>query len=126
MKKIILDTNFLLIPIQFNVDIFSEIDKICLFKYKLYIVDKTIDELNTIIEIQKQKHKLAAKVALQLLKKKGVGVIKTPAGHVDDLILDLLDENTILATQDALLRKRAVKKGIKLIFLRSKKYLVLR
>lgn len=126
MKKIILDTNFLLIPIQFNVDIFSEIDKICLFKYKLYIVDKTIDELNTIIEIQKQKHKLAAKVALQLLKKKEVGVIKTPAGHVDDLILDLLDENTILATQDALLRKRAVQKGIKLIFLRSKKYLVLR
>ena len=45
MAKIILDTNFLMIPAQFNVDIFSEIHRICDFKYELYIIDKTIDEL---------------------------------------------------------------------------------
>lgn len=126
MKKIILDTNFLLIPIQFKVDIFTEIDRICMFNYKLYIVDKTIDELNKIIETQKGKHKLAAKVALQLLKKKKVSKITTGEGGVDNLILDLLDENTILATQDVLLRQRAVKKNIKIIMLRSKRYLVLK
>ena len=126
MKKIILDTNFLLIPIQFKVDIFTEIDRICLFPYKLYIVDKTIDELKRIIEEQKGKHKFAAKIALQLVKKKNVGVIKTSEGHVDDLILDVLDKDSILATQDAIFRKRAVKKGIKVIVLRSKKYLMLK
>lgn len=126
MKKIILDTNFLLIPIQFKVDIFSEIDKICLFKYKLYIIDRTIDELNNIIEKQKGKHKFAAKIALQLIKKKGISKIKTKEGRVDDLILELLDKDTILATQDALLRKKAVKKGGKVIVLRAKKYLVLK
>ena len=70
MKKIILDTNFLLIPSQSKVDIFAEIDKICMFKYELCIVDKTIDELNNIIEKQKGKHKAAAKLALQLIKSK--------------------------------------------------------
>tara|TARA_B100002003_G_C14026839_1_gene495062 strand:- start:54 stop:434 length:381 start_codon:yes stop_codon:yes gene_type:complete len=126
MEKIILDTNFLLIPTQFNVDIFSEIDRICTFKYKLYIVDKTIDELKKIIEEQKGKHKFAAKIALQLVKKKGIGIIKTKKGYVDDLILDLLDENHILATQDVLLKKRAVKKGIRTISMRSRKYLILK
>jgi len=124
--RIILDTNFLMICEQFKVDIFTEIDRICLFKYKLYVVDKTIDELKKIIEEQKGKHKFAAKIALQLIKKKKISVIKTKEGHVDDLILDLLGKNTILATQDALLRKKAVKKGIKVIFLRSKNYLVLK
>lgn len=125
MKKIILDTNFLLIPVQFKVDIFSELDRVCLFAHRLYIVDKTLDELNKIIETQKTKHKLAAKIALQLIKKKKVGILKTKEGKVDDLILDILGEDDILATQDALLRKKAVKKGNKVLFLRSKKYLVL-
>ncbi|MEA2036755.1 MAG: hypothetical protein U9O94_04565 [Nanoarchaeota archaeon] len=126
MKRIILDTNFLLIPTQFKVDIFSEIDRICLFNYKLYIVDKTIDELKKIIEKQKEKHKLAAKIALAFIKKKKIAKIKTKEGHVDDLILDLLNKDTILATQDALLRKNAIKSGFSVIFLRSNKYLLLK
>lgn len=126
MKKIILDTNFLLIPIQFRLDIFAEIDRICLFKYNLFIVDKTIDELKGIIAKQKGKNREAAKIALQLIKKKNLGIIKTEKGKVDDLILDSLQKNSILATQDVLLRKRAVKKGCKAIILRSKRYLLLK
>jgi len=126
MKRIILDTNFLLIPMQFRVDVFSEIDRICLFGYKLYVLDKTIDELKSIVEKQRGKHKLAAKVALQLIKKKDISKIKTGEGRVDDLILKLLDKGSVLATQDGLLRKKAAKKGIKLIVLRSKKYLELK
>lgn len=126
MKKIILDTNFLLIPVQFKVDIFSEIDRICLFKYKLYIVDKTIDELKGITEMQKGKHKEAARVALQLIKKKDIDVINTKEGKVDDLIFGLLDKDWILATQDEILRKRALKKRAGVIVLRSKGHLVLK
>ena len=125
MKKIILDTNFLLIPIQFHVDIFTEIERICLFEYKLFIIDKTIRELNKIINTQSRKHKEAANVALMLIKKKGIELIKTEEGKVDDLIVGLLDKDSILATQDALLRKRARAKGASVIFLRSKKYLML-
>ena len=125
MKKVILDTNFLLIPVQFKVDIFSEIDRICLFAYKLYIVDKTINELEKIIETEKPKDKMAAKIALQLIKRKKVDIIKTAEGEVDDIILDLLGKDSILATQDALLRKKAKGKGNQVIVLRSKKHLIL-
>ena len=51
MKKIILDTNFLLIPAQFNVDIFSEIERICDFQYQLCIVDKTLSELILVVSL---------------------------------------------------------------------------
>ena len=125
MKKVILDTNFLLIPVQFKVDIFSEIDRICLFAYKLYIVDKTINELEKIIGKEKPKDKMAAKIALQLIKRKKVDIIKTSEGKVDDILLDLLGKDSILATQDALLRKKARKRGNQVIVLRSKKHLIL-
>jgi len=126
MKRIILDTNFLLIPGQFKVDIFEEIRRISDFKYELCIIDKSMDELKKIIETQKQKNRQAAKIALQLIKMRRIAQIKTGEGNVDNLILELLDKDYILATQDALLRKIAVKKGIKVMFLRSKKYLVLK
>ena len=127
MKKIILDTNFLLIPAQFRVDIFSEIGRICNFNYELLIIDKTVDELNKIIKTAKKgKDRAAAKIALALLKQKKVKNVKTSKGNVDDLILKLINKDYILATQDALLRKKAIKIGVKVIFLRSKKYLLLK
>lgn|SRR3989338_1528474 len=126
MKRIILDTNFLLIPMQFKVDIFSEIERICMFPYELYILDKTVGEIRKIIKEQSGKSKEAAKVALQLVEKKRLNIVKTSDGKVDDLILSLLDKDTILATQDELLIKRAAAKGSQLIMLRSKKYLVIK
>ena len=36
MIKVILDTNFLMIPYKFRVDIFSELTRVCNFSYKLY------------------------------------------------------------------------------------------
>ena len=68
--KIILDTNFLLIPGTLKVDIFEEIKRICDFKYTLHIIDKTVDELKKITETQRGKYKTAAKLALMLIKKK--------------------------------------------------------
>ncbi|MEA3429786.1 MAG: nucleotide-binding protein [Nanoarchaeota archaeon] len=126
MKKIILDTNFLLIPGQFKVDIFDEIRRICDFQYKLYIVDKTIDEINSIIETAKKSaDKRAAKLALELIKAKDINIICTKKDKsVDDLILDLLDNGCyIVATQDKPLKTR-IKSNI--ISLRQKKYLELR
>ena len=55
MEKIILDTNFLMIPFTLKVDIFLEIDRVIIDEYRLYIIDKTIDELDNIIEKQSGK-----------------------------------------------------------------------
>ena len=122
MKKILLDTNFLLIPFQFNVDIFAEIHRIMHEKYEIYTLDKVVDELKTIIndKKQKQKDKKAAKLGLQLLKAKKVKILKTEKGFADDIIADL--EGYIIATQDMALKRRL--KGKKIV-LRQKKQLII-
>ena len=123
MKKIILDTNFLMIPIQFRVDIFSEIDRICNFNYKLFIFGKSIDELKNIIKKQSGKNKKAAQFALKLIKLKNINVINSKQNDVDSLILENSDEDTIVATQDIKLKKELLEKSVPVIILRQKKYL---
>ena len=126
MKKILLDTNFLMICKQFKVDIFSQIDKISTFKYELFILDKTLEEFKKIVSGQKGKNKEAAKIALKLIAIKNIGVIKTKSDkRTDDLIIELSSKNDfIVATQDKELRARLKKKGIPIILLRQKKKVV--
>ena len=123
MKNIIIDTNFLMIPLQFRVDIFSEFNRICNFNYKLSIFEQSISELKNIIEKQTGKSKKAAQFALKLIKLKNIGIIKSEKEDVDALILNNLSKDTIIATQDMLLKKELLKRGASVIILRQKKYL---
>jgi uncharacterized protein len=126
MKKILLDTNFLLIPSQFGVDIFTELNRICYFNYRLFVLDKTVKELKDIVETQKGKHRDAARIAMQLLKLKKVGIVKTNSDrHTDDLILDYAKTGYLVATQDKDLKRRLINHGIEVIVLKRKKILAL-
>ncbi|MBW2996417.1 twitching motility protein PilT [Candidatus Woesearchaeota archaeon] len=122
VRKIILDTNFLLIPAQFNVDIFAEINRIMLESYKICTLDKVIQELKSITKDKKQslKNKHAAKLALQLIKAKKVKILKTKNNNVDDILAKI--KGYIIATQDIALKRRI--KGKKIV-LRQKKKLAL-
>lgn len=119
MKRIILDTNFLLAVSQFKVDIFSEIERICHFPYELYILDKSIDEINRIINTPKKKDKAAAKLALALIKDR-IKILKSEGNFVDDILVSIADDNTIIATQDKELKQRI---KTKIITIKQKKYL---
>ena len=126
MKKILLDTNFLLAVYQFKVDIFSEIERICRFNYGIFVLDKSIGELKNIIEKQKGKHKEAAKIALQLLRLKNVKEIKTNSKeHTDRIILEYAKKGYIVATQDKDLKRKLIDHGIEVIVLRKKKFLAI-
>ncbi len=126
-KKIILDTNFLLIPVQFGVDVFSEIRRICDFSYELVIVPETRIELNGIIESGRsnQRDKRAARIALQLLKKFRVKATKNRKlfKRADEAIIAIADKNSCVATQDVELKRRLHEKAVCLIILRQKQYL---
>ena len=126
MKKILLDTNFLMAWGQFKVDIFTQIDKISTFRYELFILDKNLDELNKIIEEQKGKDKDAAKIALKLIDVKGIKIMKTKSNQkTDDLILDLASKKDfIVATQDKFLKSRLKEKSVPMIVLRQKKKVI--
>ncbi len=118
MKTLILDTDFLIMSVKFKVHFIEEIKRICDFNVKICILDKTIEEL---------KGKPGEKLIKTILEKNKIEVIKTSNDKkVDDLILGLVDDNYVVATQDGELKGKLRKKGIKLITIRQKKYLVLR
>ncbi len=125
MREIILDTNFLMVPFQLRVDIFSEIERICNFNYKLAVLEGTIKELENMAKSASGKDKKAAKAALKIVQSKKVEIIKYGEDYVDDAILSASDKDTIVATQDMALKRKLVQKGIPIIILRQKKYLQL-
>ncbi len=126
-RKIILDTNFLLIPGQFGVDIFSEIRRICDFSYELVAVPETVAELEGIIGSARSngKDKRAARLALQFLKRFRVKVAKNRKlfKRADEAIIAIADKNSCVATQDRELKRRLREKAVSLIILRQKQYL---
>ncbi len=125
-KCIILDTNFLLIPAKFSVDVFAEIRRICDFSYELCAMEGSIRELERLRD-QGGKTGMdarAARATLVLLKSKHLNIIPNAGEHVDDAIVAKSGPGIIVATQDAALRARAKAKGARVIVLRQKAHLI--
>ena len=123
MKKLVIDTNFLMIPYKFRVDIFSEFSRVCSFNYELFVIEKTIDELRSIIQKQSGKDRKAAEFALKLIGLKNIKKIASKENNVDSSILQIAGKDVVVATQDGFLRKQLFEKGASVIWLRQKKYL---
>ncbi|MFP4567402.1 MAG: PIN domain-containing protein [Candidatus Woesearchaeota archaeon] len=128
--KIILDTNFLFIPGDVGIDIFTEMDRLMNESYDLYVMDSTIKELEHIIlTTGKQKQGLNAKLGLILIKQKNLKTINgSSKNYADESILDYAAKNpekTIIATQDKDLKQQLKKIPVRIITLRQKKYLEL-
>lgn len=130
-KIVLLDTNFLLIPAQFKVDIFAELRRLCDFSYEVVILAATVGELSGIINNKAvaAKDRAAAKLGLQLIKAKGVGVVKPDRKvfkSTDKAILDFAAQgkgSVVVATQDRLLREKLKSAGVAVIMLREGQYL---
>ena len=107
-KKVLLDTSIMLSPGQFKVDIFEELKKVMNDTYDVYILDKTIDELNDLKIKAKQKDKVAANIALALIAQKGILVMSSSGceGIVDDCLVKLAEEDWFVATVDKGLKYR--------------------
>ncbi len=126
MHKVILDTNFVLNCVKFKIDLFPELRRILNVNYRVYVIDKTLEELSKIAGLGKIKDKEAARLAKLLIEKK-VNVIKTNGKkHVDALILEASDKSdTFVATQDKKFKDKLNKKWIPVIIIRQKKYLTM-
>ena len=124
MEKIILDTNFLLAVFELKIDIFSEIDRVCDFPYTLFVLDRTIDEVENLIKGSLLSKKRTAKAALEIIKKKNIQLLETKdVRPVDDILVGL--DGFIVATQDMELKRRLRAKGRKILTIRQKKYVIL-
>ena len=121
-KEVVIDTNFFMVPFQFNVDIITELEKV-LPSYKLTTPSFVINELKGLKRNNKGKIRLNANLALKLansskIEIKDISLLENET--VDDALLRVSE---VLATNDIELKNRAKDKGITVAYLRQKRYI---
>ena len=122
------DTNFLLVPGQFGVDIVSELNRILDVRFKIVVPNVVLDELDVIERKSRGKDLLAVRMAKKLVERfETVEIGGFGERPIDDQILDFAVKNgrVIVCTNDKGLKKRLREKGIPVVYLRSKKILEL-
>ncbi|VVC02742.1 Ribonuclease VapC9 [Candidatus Bilamarchaeum dharawalense] len=120
-RPVILDTNFLLIPFQFKIDIFRELEYLIEVSHSYVISSKTIKELQKLGKLI-GKNGMAARLALKLViaNEKKIETVESQE-YVDDWIVDYAQKNNaIVCTNDSELRKRLRRLDIKVITMKSK------
>jgi rRNA-processing protein FCF1 len=115
--RFLLDTNFLLIPGRFRVDIFRELQRFG--RPELFTPDLVVAELERLAS-GRGRNSGHARLALGLLKKKGVLVLKTRGSSADQELERLASEQGFaVCTQDRALQARLRREGLIVIFLRQ-------
>ena len=121
-KEVVIDTNFFMVPFQFNVDVITELEN-TLPSYKLTTPSFVINELKGLKRNNKGKIRLNANLALKLANSskveiKDISLLENET--VDDALLRVSE---VLATNDIELKNRAKDKGITVAYLRQKRYI---
>jgi len=125
--KVILDSNFLFIPLQFKIDIFEQLQTLLNQKFELILLSSTHQELRTIAEKGSPTRRKQASFALKLAEKCRIVNIEKKAGETNDnVILRVAAEwKSPVATNDRELRRKLRSLDIPVIFLRGKSRLEL-
>ena len=136
-RIVLLDTNFLLVPWQFGVDIFSELERICDFPFEPAVLAETVGELERLVsdKATSASDRKAARLGLQLIKAKCVRVIgpdRKVFKSADKAILEFASatakktgQQVAVATQDKELKMKLKAKGVTVAVLRQKRYVML-
>ena len=119
--KVILDSNFLMIPFQFNIDIFQEIEYL-LQKKVDFVVPSAVKSELTGISSRGGEGAPEASLALQLASRcRVVEVTLEPQETVDDAIVKASQKlGAVVATTDIDLKKRLRDINVPVVYLREK------
>ena len=133
-REVIIDTNALFIPAQFHVDIFSELER--LGYTKALVPREVMCELERVRKKLRGRHKVAAELALELLRKYNaegrllvVEVEECSPEDAADLSAASVDEALIrlakrrgaaVLPNDSKLRRKLLKEGVTVVYLREK------
>jgi hypothetical protein len=120
-RLVVLDTNFLLVPFQFKIDILRELDYLIDVSHRYVISSKTIKELKKIGE-SIGKDGMAARLAIKLVdaSRMKIDIIESDE-YVDRWIEDYaIANNAIVCTNDSRLRKRLRDLDVKVVSMKSR------
>lgn len=125
-SAVLIDTNGFMIPVQFGVDIFSELRRLGFSDF--LTIQAVVFELEKLSKTISGNDRIAARVALQLSQKcdlldmpdTGKGVRK----YADDMIIEsALRHSVSVLTNDIGLRQKLIKRGIQVVSMRQMKRL---
>ncbi|WP_316559688.1 DNA-binding protein [Methanimicrococcus stummii] len=120
-SAVLIDTNGFMIPVQFGIDIFSELQRLGFSNF--LTIPAVIFELEKISKTASGNDRTAARVALALSKK--CRLLETPhekgvRKYADDIIIEsALRHPVSVLTNDAGLRQKLMKRGIPVVSMRQ-------
>lgn len=123
MKKIVVDTNFLLMQYEYALDLPGELRRIVHAPIALVIASGTMDELMALAG-RAGRRAAGARFVLQNMERlKGMFAVESvpSKGKVDEWIFKFAKENRVcVATNDVPLRRRLLASGVPVIVMKGK------
>jgi len=125
---VVIDTNFIVVPAQFGIDIFTQAEAVLERSVRFEILSSVVSEIETLSEKASATERRWFRIAKDFIDRcQVIEYESTMQGlSVDDEVLEYLTgTGHILATNDKELKKRARDRGISVLMLRGKKRLML-
>jgi rRNA-processing protein FCF1 len=120
-RPVVLDTNFLLVPFQFRINVLDELDSLVDVSHRFVVSSRTVEELRSLGKLI-GRDGMAARLALKMLEASPgrIGIVQSDI-EVDDWIVAYARENhAIVCTNDSALRRRLKSAGVKVAVMKSK------
>ena len=123
--KVILDSNALFVPLQFRIDVFSELSRLLNRKFELILLSSVKRELEILAEKGAPKMRKNACCALKFAERCRLVAVEAEASAlVDDVIVEVAREwSAAVFTNDKQLRKRLRDISVPVIYVRQKSHL---
>jgi len=125
--KILFDTNFLMIPLRFGVDVFEEAERALNHLPEYYVTRSVLREIEILKQGASPSFAKELSFAEKLAERCNVLDVEVEDEEtVDESILRIaVEKNLIVGTTDADLKRRLRGAGVKVLVLRQKRYLEL-
>jgi rRNA-processing protein FCF1 len=120
--KVILDSNAMLVPLQFKIDIFRDLERLLNRSFEVILLSPVKRELEAIARKGSPKMRKNASYALKLAKKCRYVEVDFPASALtDDVIVKIAEEwKSPVFTNDRKLKQRLRDISVPVIYVRQK------
>ena len=119
MTTVILDTNALMMPVELDVRVFEELDRLVGADADLVTPRAVVAELEKLAEEGSGAEATAANVGRDLVSR--CRVVETGVSYADDAVVELAEtEGGYVLTNDRPLRDRLLERGVRVIGLRGR------
>jgi rRNA-processing protein FCF1 len=120
--KVILDSNALLVPLQFKIDVFSDLERLLNRSFEVILLSSVKRELEALARKGSPKMRKNASYALKLAKKCRYVEVNFPASELtDDVIVKIAEEwKSPVFTNDRKLKQRLRDISVPVIYVRQK------